>query len=98
MRLSATHLDELFANSRLLKNLECQIACAYCHAPMVHGDGPQVCFACHYTNRVFLSCADALDLIDSLRGERGVLIAPSTYVPGLGWVVAYYRSTRRLVA
>ena len=80
------------------ENEECSIACAYCHAAMGYAEGPQLCAHCYFTNIVFLSSADACEAIATLRSQRSVLIAPTRYVPGLGWVVAYFRSMRKRVA
>src|SRR5690348_4790208 len=96
MTLSPRMIDELMMNARRLKDSECQITCTHCGTALVYSERPVDCPECAVTNHVFVSCFDACDTISQLRASGSVLVAPTSYVPNLGWLVGYYFSRRTL--
>jgi hypothetical protein len=91
MGLSMAAVDELFATARRIKRLECNLVCVACAAPLEIVETARRCPDCNTTNVVFRSCFAACDAIAAVRSMRGIVVAPTAYVPHLGWVVGYRR-------
>jgi hypothetical protein len=94
MQLTVSKLDELFAAARRLQQSESSVTCLSCAAPLVLLETARRCRDCGTTNIVFKSCFAACEAIAALRAMPRIVVAPTAYVPRLGWLVGF-ASVRR---